>query len=600
MTDHQALFSESPWSQDYGIALRQPSRHVPDIAAALLAMGFRAHDVDLVLAYQQATGLGPSDAIHEVGVGTGEDICRAHALVSDLPYLTRETANTLRLATVRPFAPQIGDDAQPEFCPIAAITQSDHYDVLYAITDPGQVNAVRNFAFPRMVDNRKIRPRCCLASRLVVERLYRREIRDAATEFDEALTRGTDEGRYRLALKALLMHASYSGASDIHFDPLPAAGLIRLRVDGILTVFRVVRRDPNNRDGEESVFDRLVGLIGQDIKIKDPRGQAEGALNTEVPPALEGKYQYRVEMMATIHGLGAVIRILDRSGETTDFANLGLDDTAVATLKRYAQSSSGLVIATGPTGSGKTTLINSLMRTIDAVRTSVQTIENPVEVQVGVWRQHETRRLDGGDSESKEWIRWFKGMLRNDPDVVLLGEVRDADVARVALDMANTGHLVFTTLHASSAPLACSRLREMRSPLNGEALDMDAVSALLLGIVAMRLVRRLCPDCRIPDDRPETQMALSSRLGEQGNQTAYQAGLGCPRCGHAGYRGRIMIYEILPMTAAVRMKISQGASTREIAAFLPPDATLWASGLKRVAAGLTSLEEVTRVVTEDD
>ncbi len=597
MTDDR--FAVSLIGEPYGVPLLQASRRCANMTEALLVLGFRAHDIRLIADYQAMAGITASDTIQEVGAGTGEDIARAHALMSELPYLSREAASTLSLASVRPFAPEIGEDVQPEFCPLAVVAQDESYNVLYAVTGPAQVTAVRNFTFARTVDGKKIHAQCCLASRLVVERLYRREIRDTAHEFDQALTLSAEGGRHRLALKALIIHACYQGASDIHFDPLPSAGVIRLRIDGILTVFRVVRRDPINPENEQSVFDRLITLIAQDIKAKDMRGQAEGALDTEVPPALTGKYQFRVEIMATVNGPGCCIRILDRTGDTADFRELGLDPEAAAQLLRYAQTSSGLVIATGPTGSGKTTLINALMRTIDSVSTSVQTIENPVEVRMGTWRQHETRRLTGNDNESMEWMNWFRGMLRNDPDVVLLGEVRDADVARVAFDMANTGHLVFTTLHARSAPLACARLREMRSPKTGEGLDMDAAAALLLGIVAIRLVRRLCPVCRVPDDRESTHEALKRTL-KVADASVYSAGPGCDRCGQIGYRGRVMIYEILPMTSEVRAAISERASARVIAGFLPQDKTLWASGLQRVAAGITAIDEIMRVVNEDD
>ncbi len=598
---NDALFSASPLESVYDVPLLQAAHRHADMTEALLALGFRAHDIRLVADYQKTAAIGPSEAIQEVGAGTGEDIARAHALMTDLPYLAREVALPLALDAVRPFAPAIGDDAQPEFCPIAVRAREDAYDVLYAIASPTHVTAVRNFTFARTIEGKKIHAQCCLASRLVVERLYHRGIRDTAREFDEALTLPAEAGRHRLALKALIMHACYQGASDIHFDPLPSAGVLRLRIDGLLTVFRVIKRDAINVDAENSIFDRLITLIAQDIKQRDAQGQAEGALDTEVPPALAGKYQFRVEIMSTVNGPGGCIRILDRTGDTAEFAQLGLDPEAAAQLLQYAQASSGMIVATGPTGSGKTTLINSLMRTIDSVSTSVQTIENPVEVRMGTWRQHETRRLTGHEDESTEWMSWFRGMLRNDPDVVLLGEVRDADVARVAFDMANTGHLVFTTLHAKSASLAVARLREMRSPKTGEGLDMDAAAALLLCIIAIRLVRRLCLHCRVLDDRASTRETVLRGLdATEREMPIYRAGPGCPRCGQVGFRGRIMIYEILPMASDVRAAISERASTRTIARFLPPQKTLWASGLKRVAAGITSLDEVMRVVNEGD
>lgn len=601
MNNEHGIFEPCDLGMVYGVeGLLKPLVHHDDIAGALTALGFRPHDIQVIEAYQRAANIGPSHAIHEVGLGTGEDICRAQSLVSGLPYLPRSAAADLRLAALRFVAPNIGDDAQPDFVPIGLMHTPETVNVLFALADPSRMDAVRNHTYTQRVDNKKIKPAFCLASRIVIERLYRKEIRDSAADFDSALQLPADQGRYTLALKTLLLYACYQGASDIHFDPLPNAGVLRLRLDGILSVFRVLRR-AGDRDDTESVFDRLLQLIGQDVNSKlDPKGLAEGALDTAVPPALAGKFQFRVELMATINGMGAVIRILDRSGDIADFENLGLDPATRTLLLRYAHTGSGLIIATGPTGSGKTTLINSVMRTIDAISTSVQTIENPVEVRVGTWRQHETKRLSGSDSESEEWMRWFRGMLRNDPDVVLLGEVRDADVARVAFDMANTGHLVFTTLHARTAALAVSRLREMRSTKTGERLDMDAAAALLLGIIAMRLVRRLCRDCRQKDERPTTIAAIQDRL-EQEPKTLYRAREeGCPLCHHTGFRGRSMIYEVLNMTAEARDRVAASAPTREIAALLPKNATLWASGLRLVMTGVSSIDEIERIVNEDD
>ncbi len=253
---------------------------------------------------------------------------------------------------------------------------------------------------------------------------------------------------------------------------------------------------------------------------------------------------------------------------------------------------------TGPTGSGKTTTMYALMRMVDAIHTSVQTVENPVEIRVGVWRQHQLNR-DG--NEHIEWANWNKGLLRSDPDVVLQGEVRNADLMHQVADMSNTGHLVFTTFHASNSALAVARLREMRTSA-GEALDMDMIAELMHGILAQQLARLLCTHCSIPDnseDTTEKMKLVSAFENYDGHEiTPYKAGKGCDHCYGSGYRGRKLVYEILKFNRQVKDMVIGKASLHDLRNMIPREKQMSGRLLQMVSKGVTSMEEAYRIAED--
>ncbi|PZP48865.1 MAG: hypothetical protein DI596_16025, partial [Azospira oryzae] len=242
------------------------------------------------------------------------------------------------------------------------------------------------------------------------------------------------------------------------------------------------------------------------------------------------------------------------------------------------------------TGSGKTTTLYAMLKGIDPETSSIQSIEFPVEYRHGLWMQYEVPVV--AEDEGTEMAKRLKGLLRNAPNVILIGEIRDEGVARIALDAAHTGHLVFSTLHTNSAPSALLRLR--RLGVGGE----DLASALL-GILAQRLVRRLCTRCREPDERPETAGLLKS---EAGPTIAFRArDGGCPACGGTGYRGRRVINELLHASTRVRELIERGATVGEIERNgIVEGGSMWNMGLRLVAAGETSIDEIMRVTRPED
>ncbi len=424
-----------------------------------------------------------------------------------------------------------------------------------------------------------------------VESLYQRNIQDTGRTFVEACLLETED-RYNTIINRMLIHAAYQGFSDIHMSPIQLAGLIERRKDGVKGLLRAFPIQE---------YIRLVGIILNRMGNVDTRLQAEGRIpEDQLPPELAGRFEFRVQYMSVVQGndeTGTLtMRVLNLMNETAVLETLGFEPQDLAYIRKVLHTGKGLVLTTGATGSGKTTTIYAMMRAIDAIQTSVQSVENPVEIRVGLWRQHQLLRVK---SEAAEWGDWNKGLLRNDPDVVLQGEVRNADLFEQVADMANTGHLVFTTFHASSSALAIGRLRQMRTS-HGDALDIDMIASLMHCIIAQGLARRLCPHCAIPDNREETQRFLSVLPDDlRRSATPKRAcDTGCPHCSDTGYTGRFLVYEILRFNQEMRDKIVAGASLAEIEHALSEENTKTGKLRRHIASGETSLEESYRLSGE--
>lgn len=424
-----------------------------------------------------------------------------------------------------------------------------------------------------------------------VESLYQRGIRDTERDFVE-VCKMDNEDRYNEIINKLLIHASYQGFSDIHLSPVQEAGLVERRKDGTKGL---VRSFPINE------YRRLVGIIINRMGNVDTRLQAEGRIKIEeLPPELAGRFEFRIQYMSVVQGNGETgsltLRVLNLMNETAVLETLGFANDDLDYLGKVLHTGKGLVISTGPTGSGKTTTLYAMMRSIDAIQTAVQSVENPVEIRVGLWRQHQLLRER---AEHVEWAEWNKGLLRNDPDVILQGEVRNADLFEQVADMANTGHLAFATFHASSAALAVGRLRQMRTT-HGDALDMDMIASLMHCIIAQGLARKLCPHCAVPDERESTLEFLET-LPEASRKHAHPkraADMGCAHCFDTGYSGRFLVYEILRFSKEIRSKVTSGCALAELEAMMPVGSTMMDKLRLHVANGETSIEEAYRLSGE--
>ena len=375
-------------------------------------------------------------------------------------------------------------------------------------------------------------------------------------------TSPSEEAPAVLALRTLEVRALRIGASDIHIEPRPQGGLVRLRIDGLLRELQSI---------ETAVFWPLVSrvklLAGMDIA--DKRQPQDGRYTID---AGDRRVDARVSSVPTIHGEKLVVRLLDAHVTSPGLEELGMHAATLTRYRRLIESPYGFLIVTGPTGSGKTTTLYSSLRHIADKTRSICTVEDPVEMYIdGVTQVNVNVRA------GLTFAVVLRAFLRQDPNVIMVGEMRDPETASVAVAAALSGQLVVTTLHSNDAPGAIERLMEL-------GLGRRAIAAAVFGIASQRLVRRLCVSCR--------RRVLSATAPE------YVA-VGCGVCNGTGFCGRIGVFELLEFDDAVREEISSGASAVSIRAVGKQTGyePLLTDGLAKVVDGQTTMQELRRVLT---
>ena len=364
-------------------------------------------------------------------------------------------------------------------------------------------------------------------------------------------------------INALLTQALRDGASDIHFEAFESRSVVRLRIDGTL------------RDLLEPAR-ALHGAIVSRLKIMAQLDIAEKRLPQDGRIALRvaGKaVDVRVSTIPTGHGERVVLRLLDKQAGRLDLAQLGMDPATLAQMDRMIREPHGIVLVTGPTGSGKTTTLYAALTRLDTAALNVMTVEDPIEYDLdGISQTPINTRID------MSFARALRTILRQDPDVVMIGEIRDLETAQIAVQASLTGHLVFATLHTNDAVSAVTRLVDM-------GVEPFLLASSLIGVAAQRLVRRLCLECRKP-------------IVHEG-ATWYSA-VGCAACNRTGYRGRTGIYELLSVDDELRRLIHDRASEQALRAHVLGHGmkTLRDDGMRWAAEGVISLEEAVRVTRE--
>ena len=400
-----------------------------------------------------------------------------------------------------------------------------------------------------------------------------------STRLGEDVNEGTDETPVVRYIHQTLLEAVESGASDIHFEPYDGFYRVRMRIDGIL---REARRPPV-RLGRR--FAARLKVMGK-LDVTERRMPQDGRLQLS---AGQRVVDFRINTLPTMHGEKVALRILDSAA-----ANLGIDDLGFEAdqnrLYREALGRpQGMVLVTGPTGSGKTVTVYAGLNRLNAEHRNIATVEDPVEINVDGINQVQVNARIGFDFASA-----LRAFLRQDPDVVMVGEMRDLETAETAIKAAQTGHLVLSTLHTNSAPETLTRLRTMGVPAYNLATSVTL-------IVAQRLARLLCPRCRRPlhlQDEALIAEGFDAAQVDRGLQLYDANDNGCGDCDH-GYKGRTGIYEVVPLEAELqRLILAEGDSLAlaETAQALGYDSVRRA-GLRKVASGLTSLREVNRVMT---
>ncbi|MGF1631827.1 MAG: type II secretion system ATPase GspE [Kiloniellaceae bacterium] len=376
----------------------------------------------------------------------------------------------------------------------------------------------------------------------------------------------------------LIAKAVEARASDIHIEPFEASLRVRYRIDGVL---REVEAPPA----------RLRAAVISRIKIMARLNIAEHRLPQDgrIKIVVRGKeIDLRVSTLPSLHGEGVVLRILDRQGVVLDFDALGFDAENKSKLRGLLERPNGILLVTGPTGSGKTTTLYTALKELNAPEKKILTVEDPVEYQLDGIIQNQVRPKIG-----LTFAHVLRAFLRQDPDIIMIGEIRDLETAQIAVQAALTGHLVLATVHTNTAAATITRLLDM-------GVEDYLLTSTLVGILAQRLVRRLCPACREPYEAlPELALQIEETCGLGGAPVTLYRPRGCVQCNGTGYHGRASILEILPLADDIRRLILRHAESRELhkAAVAAGMRSMYQDGLLKARAGLTSFEEVARVTS---
>lgn len=398
-------------------------------------------------------------------------------------------------------------------------------------------------------------------------------VAEAIPENEDLLESEGDAPIIRL-INAILSEAIKEGASDIHIETFERRLQVRFRVDGVLREVISPKR-------------ALAPMLVSRIKVMAKLDIAEKRIPQDGRIVLRISGQdtdVRVSTLPSTHGERIVMRLLSKQAGKLDLSHLGMSDGDRDLIRQLLEKPHGIILVTGPTGSGKTTSLYAALTYLNDGKRNIMTVEDPVEYHIeGIGQTQVNTKAD------MTFARGLRAILRQDPDVVMIGEIRDRETAEIAVQASLTGHLVLSTLHTNSAIGAITRLQDM-------GVEPFLLSSSVVGVMAQRLVRRLCDHCKAP---MELDAATRSLLGNDESMSVYKP-VGCDECHQQGFRGRLGLYEIVTVDQALQEKIHQGAGEQEMDRHVRTvRPSLRADGLRKVRAGLTSLEEVLRVSNDD-
>jgi type IV pilus assembly protein PilB len=557
---------------------------------------------ELVADLIAATGLVPADKLALVRGAAGMGSF-AHALVENNVASSEGLAKTLAARYQMPLVDLaltgVTDDAPGEIAlhvleRLVAIPYAlDNGTLRVAIADPGNIQGIDEL---RLATRHPLD--LSVASREDILAEIRRLARAseafgaraaideelAATEEDDADDLEVDDGISDAPLvrlvNSVIFQAAEDGASDVHFEPQEDSLLVRFRIDGVL---QEVQRIPKRM--MPGVVTRLKVLAKLDIAERRKPQDGRISLNA----AAAGRVMdVRVATLPTVEGESIVMRLLDKSKRAPTLEELGMSDDMRSELEAIVRKPTGALLVTGPTGSGKSTTLYASLTDINRPEINIITVEDPVE-----YRLQGVNQVQINQKAGLTFATALRSILRSDPDVVMVGEIRDGETAKIAIEAALTGHLVLSTLHTNDAPQALTRLNEM-------GVEPFLTGAAVSAVLAQRLARKLCTHC-CEMYTPNTDELLKARVSPEvaaaSDGMVFYRKKGCPRCNQTGYKGRIGIYQLLTMTETLESLAVRNASREDIerAAISEGMRTLWDDGLAKVAAGLTSIEELARV-----
>jgi len=392
------------------------------------------------------------------------------------------------------------------------------------------------------------------------------------------LSRISEDAPVVRLVNVLLVDALRRGASDIHIEPYEKELRIRFRIDGVL--YDVMRPPLKMRD---ALISRVK--IMSKLDISEKRLPQDGRIKIKVKvDARSRELDFRVSTLPTLFGEKVVLRLLDKENLMLDMTKLGFEPESLVKFQRNISKPYGMVLVTGPTGSGKTNTLYSALQSLNTIQTNIMTAEDPVEFNLMGINQVQMKEQIG-----LNFAAALRAFLRQDPNIILVGEIRDFETAEIAIKAALTGHLVLSTLHTNDAPSTISRLMNM-------GIEPFLVATSVNLIQAQRLIRRICKDCRRDNPMPPEALMEVGFTAEDARALKTFKGKGCSTCNNTGYKGRIGLYEVMEVNDDIRELILIGASSLELRKKAIEDGmiTLRESGLQKVRAGVTTLEEVVR------
>lgn len=393
-------------------------------------------------------------------------------------------------------------------------------------------------------------------------------------EDKDILTMATEAPIIKL-VNQILFQAVKKDASDIHIEPFEKEVRVRFRIDGVMYNIMTIPK-------------RILGALVSRIKIMahldiaEKRVPQDGRINIKVA---DKAIDIRISILPVAFGERIVMRLLYKTRSFSDLDSMGFSEKDLELVKLAIEEPNGVIFVTGPTGSGKTTTLYSILSSLNDPDTNIITVEDPVEYQLNGIGQVQVR-----DKVGLTFAAALRSILRQDPDVVMIGEIRDQETAQIAIQAALTGHIVLSTLHTNDAPASITRLTDM-------GIEPFLISSSIVLVIAQRLVRRLCDNCKIKYDPPEK---LLKRLGitpEEAKKITFYQAKGCPECGETGYKGRLAIFEVMQMTDAIAKLTMERSDTTTIKKQAIADGmtTLVQDGVRRIKEGITTIDEVLAV-----
>jgi type IV pilus assembly protein PilB len=549
--------------------------------------------LDQAVARHKETGKMLGEVLAELGFVSADNLARALADQLGVSFFELDDDFRLEKSEVK----LVPETVARRYC-LVPVKKEAGLVITLVMKDPLDVEAIDTV---RSLTKMEIRKAISSEDRIraVIDKFYRvdahleKDLQDIAELPPEVVTgvdvepRGDDEQLAVLANDApvvkfvnlLLMQAVRDRASDIHFEPGEKEVTVRIRVDGRL---REITPPPK----------ALYQAIATRIKILSNMDIAERRL------PLDGRFKFkvndriidvRVSSLPVAHGEKMVLRVLDRKALIVDMKDIGLDEIMLKRFQKILQSPHGIILVTGPTGSGKTTTLYAALNFLKDPAWNIQTVEDPIEYLIGGINQMQIKPKIGLDFAGA-----LRAILRQDPDMIMIGEIRDLETAQIAMRSSLTGHLVLSTLHTNDAPSALWRMRDI-------GIEPYLIASTMKLVISQRLVRVICPSCKKAEPLQEEMLTYATSILPEAADWTYYRGMGCQKCLHTGYRGRTTIFEYMEVSDPIKEMVLTGTGSVALRrkAIELGMAPLAVNGLRKVQNGVTTVEEVMSVCSED-